>query len=129
LEPHGGATLAVAGSPRLALALAQARGLAKMRSADVRKGLIERYAWIRELWSDDSSGDRVARFMNTATQLDDVDVRVIEMTGEPGDVYLVHPLMVHAGSPNCLATPRMVLSSTVYQRGVNWSALYGEAAA
>ena len=33
--------------------------------------------------------------------------------------------MMHAASPNCLAKPRMVLTSTVYQRGIDWSALYG----
>ena len=69
--------------------------------------------------------DRVERFMQQGTTLEEVEVRVVEMTGEPGDVYLVHPLMMHAASPNCLATPRMVLSSTVYQRGIDWSALYG----
>ena len=124
LESKGGATLAVAGSPRLAIALANARGAAKMRSQDVRKGLAERYEWIGQLCSSETV-DRVARFMNTTTKVEDVDVRVVEMTGEPGDVYLVHPLMVHAGSPNCLAAPRMVLSSTVYRRGVDWRALYG----
>lgn len=125
LPPRGGATLAVAGSPRLALALANAQGAAKLRSADIRKGLAQRYGWISELCSFDPAADRVDRFMKTAVKLEDVEVRVIEMTGEPGDVYLVHPLMMHAQSPNCLAAPRIVLSSTVYQRGVDWSALYG----
>ena len=127
LEPHGGATLAVAGSPRLGLSLAQARGVAKLRSADARKGLIQRYEWMKELCSPDSSGDRVARFMNTTIAIEDVDVRVVEMTGDAGDVYLMHPAMMHAGSPNCRATPRRVLSTTVYQRGVDWNALYGPA--
>jgi hypothetical protein len=122
---RGGATLALAGSPRLAHALANARGLAKMRSADLRDGLRQRYEWINELCSYDLSVDRVERFMKQGTILEDVEVRVVEMTGAPGDVYLVHPLMMHAASPNCLATPRIVLSSTVYQRGVDWSALYG----
>ena len=63
--------------------------------------------------------------MDTSTTLEDVDVRVVEMTGEPGDVYLMHPLMMHAPSPNRLAMPRMVLSTTVYQRGVDWNVLYG----
>jgi hypothetical protein len=125
VEPQGGATLAVAGSPRLARALANARGVAKLRSADVRKGLVQRHSWIKDLCSPGDSRGRVARFMNTGATIEDVDIRVIEMTGEPGDVYLVHPVMMHAGSPNCLKTPRMVLSSTVYQRGVDWSALYG----
>jgi hypothetical protein len=37
----------------------------------------------------------------------------------------MHPLMMHAASPDCLAVPRMVLSTTVYQRGIDWSILYG----
>jgi hypothetical protein len=114
LPAHGGATLAVAGSPSLAQAL-----------ADIRKGLRQRYDWISELCTFDPAISRVDRFMRTAAKLEDVEVRVVEMTGEPGDVYLVHPLMMHAQSPNCLAVPRIVLSSTVYQRGVDWSVLYG----
>jgi Phytanoyl-CoA dioxygenase (PhyH) len=125
VAPGGGATLAVAGSPRLAQELAGARGMAKVRSADVRKGLIQRYRWMKDLCSFDASVDRVQLFMNAATTLDAVEVRVIEMTGEPGDTYLMHPLMMHAASPNCLALPRMVLSTTVYQRDIDWSVLYG----
>jgi hypothetical protein len=121
----GGATLAVAGSARLAQGLAEARGVAKIRSADVRKGLVQRYSWLKDLCSFDSSVDRVQRFMTTTTALEGAEVRVVEMTGEPSDVYLMHPLMLHAASPNCLAVPRMALSSTVYQRGVDWNALYG----
>jgi hypothetical protein len=129
VSPRGGATLAVAGSPRLAQGLARARGMAKIRSADVREGLVQRYTWVKDLCSFDASVDRVQRFINTTTAVEDVEVRVVEMTGEPGDVYLMHPVTLHAGSSNCLATPRMVLSTTVYQSGVNWNALYAPEAA
>ena len=125
LPRHGGATLAVAGSPQLAQALASARGMAKLRSADIRKGLSHRYDWINDLCTFDTAIDRVDRFMKATSRLENIEVRVGEMTGEPGDVYLVHPLMMHAQSPNCLAMPRIVLSSTVYRRGVDWGVLYG----
>jgi len=125
LSPQGGATLAIAGSHRLAQALANAQGVAKMRSADVRKGLIRRYEWMKELCSFDPGIDRVHHFMTTATVVEDVELRVVEMTGAPGDTILMHPLLMHAGSPNCLATPRIVLTSTVYRRGIDWNALYG----
>ncbi len=125
LSPGGGATLAVAGSHRLAQGLADARAIAKMRSADVRKALIQRYTWMKELCSFDPAIDRVQRFMRTSAVVEDVEVRVVEMAGEPGDVFLMHPVMMHAGSINCAALPRMVLSTTVYQRGVDWGALYG----
>jgi hypothetical protein len=121
----GGATLAVAGSPRLAQGLAGARSMAKIRSADVRKGLVQRYAWMEDLCSFDASVNRVQHFMNSTATLEDVEVHVVEMTGQAGDAFLMHPLMMHAGSPNCLATPRMVLSTTVYRRGIDWSVLYG----
>jgi ectoine hydroxylase-related dioxygenase (phytanoyl-CoA dioxygenase family) len=47
------------------------------------------------------------------------------MTGEPGDVLLTHPLLLHAPSKNCAASPRIVLSSTVYRSGVRPSEIYG----
>ena len=124
VAPQGGPTLVVAGSPLLTHALADARSVNRIRSADLRKGLMQRYDWIKELCSFDASVDREQRFMKSSATLDDVEVRVVEMTGEPGDVYLMHPVMMHSASSNCLAVPRMVLSTTVYRRGVDWSALY-----
>jgi hypothetical protein len=125
LSAQGGATLAVAGSHLLAHALANAQGIAKMRSADVRKAMIRRYAWMKELCSPDSENDRVRHFITNSTVVEDVELRVVEMTGDVGDAILVHPLIMHAASPNCLATPRIVLSTTVYQRGIDWNVLYG----
>ena len=49
--------------------------------------------------------------------MDGVPVRVCEMLGEPGDVILMHPLMMHAPTPNVLATPRMMLTQFAYGRG------------
>jgi hypothetical protein len=58
-------------------------------------------------------------------RLGETETYVVELTGDPGDVYLVHPLTMHASLPNCLATPRMVLSTTVYRRGIDCNVLYG----
>jgi ectoine hydroxylase-related dioxygenase (phytanoyl-CoA dioxygenase family) len=62
--------------------------------------------------------------MKTSTCVGDVELRVVELTGDPGDVILMHPVMMHAGSVNCSSSPRLVLSTTVYKRGVDWNALY-----
>ena len=53
-----------------------------------------------------------------------LELRVVEITGEPGDLYLVHPLIMHAPAPNCAAVPRMVLSSFVFRNGVDLAAFY-----
>ena len=39
--------------------------------------------------------------------------QVAEMTGDPGDVWLMHPNAVHAGAPNVLEAPRLVLTQFV----------------
>ena len=56
--------------------------------------------------------------MDITTAVGGAELRVVEMTGEPGDVFLVHPLIVHAPSTNCADVPRIVLSSFVYRNGV-----------
>lgn len=40
---------------------------------------------------------------------DGIEVRVEELTGDPGDVVLTHPWMLHAGASNIGVTPRMML--------------------
>ena len=52
---------------------------------------------------------RIEEFMN-ATFTDEfaTELRVIELTGEPGDVYLGHPLMFHSPSFNHSGAPRFM---------------------
>jgi hypothetical protein len=123
LPAGGGGTLAVAGSYRLAEKLADSGGFERLRSTEVRKVLVSRNRWLRDLCSR-GKVDRIRDFMNATSAIAEVDVRVVEMTGEPGDVFLMHPLTMHAPSLNCADIPRMVLSTTVYQRGVDPSILY-----
>jgi hypothetical protein len=42
--------------------------------------------------------------------------RVRELTGQPGDVILMHPRTLHAPAPNALATPRMMLVEIINRR-------------
>ena len=34
--------------------------------------------------------------------------RLVELTGEPGDMVFCHPVMVHCGAPNRSARPRFM---------------------
>lgn len=111
----GGATLAVAGSHLLVEDLISARANRRFSSADVRKALIRSYSWVRALCSPYEAADRIGRFMDSSTGVKGSELRVIELTGEPGDFFLVHPLILHAPSTNCADVPRMVLSTFVYR--------------
>jgi ectoine hydroxylase-related dioxygenase (phytanoyl-CoA dioxygenase family) len=124
LPRGGGGTVFVQGSHRLVEDLPEKNGVEKMRSADVRNALIRNCAWVKELCSRDSKEGRVQRFMEHGGVFDDAELRVVEMTGEPGDILLTHPLLLHAPAKNCAAMPRIVLSSTVYRSGVSWREVY-----
>ena len=55
-----------------------------------------------------SPADRRAYFMEVETEIDGVPVRVVELTGEPGDMVFCHPAIVHCASPNHGAAPRFM---------------------
>ena len=61
--------------------------------------------------------DRTARFMDQEERVDGVACQVAEMTGEPGDVWLMHPNILHNSAPNALETPRLALTQFVAPKG------------
>ena len=118
----GGGTVFIAGSPRLFENVVSEGE--SVPSAEARKRLIRAYPWVKALCSRDETADRVRRFMREGTSIDGVEVRVVEMIGEAGDVVLVHPMMLHAPAMNCSSVPRMVLSATAFRAGVAPVKLY-----
>jgi hypothetical protein len=59
-----------------------------------------------------SPDDRIGAFMDRETVVDGVPVRVVELTGEPGDMVFCHPVMVHSAAPNRGARPRFMRIKT-----------------
>ncbi len=114
-RPTGGGTGYVAGSHRLFQALATKIGRA-LPSAKARRHLEAQSPWLAALTSRRQDEDRVRRFMQEGCEVDGIHLRVCEMLGEPGDIILMHPLMLHAPTSNVLATPRMMLTQFVYAR-------------
>jgi hypothetical protein len=114
IEPQAGGTLVAAGTPRLVDAIRRRRGPAWAgASADVRRALADEVPWFRALCSRRPGEDRVARFMAEATLHAGGALQVVELSGEPGDVWLMHPWMVHNLSPNCGVRPRLVLTERI----------------
>lgn len=125
LPPGGGGTVFVAGSHRLVENRLLAENVEELKSADARIALRRSCSWVDSLCQKDGDGGRVQRFMESSEAFGDVELRVVEMTGEPGDVLLTHPLLLHAPARNCASVPRIVLLSTIYRAGVHPSAIYG----
>lgn len=114
--PRGGGTLFVAGAHRLAREIAGRTPGQTVRSADLRAALKREHPWFADLFS--TGADGLARFMgDNGTVLNGVEVCVREMTGEPGDLVLMHPAMLHAGADNLLPRPRMMLTEWLSRPG------------
>jgi hypothetical protein len=110
---QGGATVAVIGTHRLIHELS-AVGKTKIRSADGRRLLAQTHPWLSDLWSEEVSETRKQRFMEEGAVVRGVPVKVVEITGQAGDIVVMHSGVLHTPSLNCLGKPRMVL-----RQGVN----------
>jgi hypothetical protein len=115
LEPGGGGTVYVSGSHRVVMQLmANAPRRDRIRSATISGALRLESPWIAALCSPNDDPQRTARFTQTGSKVRGIDLHVGEMTGQPGDVILMHPATLHSLSPNCRTTPRLMLAESVY---------------
>ena len=126
--PRSGATVVACGSHRLVQALRSRKGPGwPGRSQEVRKRLASEVPWLRALTSLRDGEDRVARFVDRAETCEGVALQIAELAGEPGDVFAMHPWMLHAPARNCGDRPRLVLTERV--RSAEWMAALGWSAA
>jgi hypothetical protein len=111
VAPRSGGTLILSGSPRLITQ--QERRI----PADQRGGLgtkpWERFhradPWLMALTGRaPSPADRIDAFMDRETIVEGVPLRVVELTGEPGDMVVCHPVMAHCAAANRGARPRFM---------------------
>lgn len=104
-----GGTLAVAGSHRVIerfVATRPSAGREPMKTT--RTAFMASDPWLRELAEQDHAPDRTERLTRPGAVVAGVPVRVVELTGEAGDVVIGHPWLLHAGAPNCGAAPRFM---------------------
>ena len=107
LEPGGGGTPQVAGSHKVVerfLTTTEEREFKAVRDEVLRSD-----PWFRNLTSEQRTVDPMA-----PADLDGLPVRVIELTGQAGDVYLTHPWILHSIAPNAADAPRMMRSRFIY---------------
>ncbi len=118
VPPRTGATVVVSGSHRVIRRFIAARPkLARAKMKVARTALMASDPWLKALASLREDEDRVRRFMETEHSIADVPVRVAELTGEPGDVIIGHPWLLHAGSSNCGDGPRFMRVQRIRPQG------------
>jgi hypothetical protein len=113
VEPGQGGTPQLAGSHRL---FARYLETATSRAyKDVKFGFLASHPWLRELTDDDGAPDRNERFLG-GTEIEGLPVRVVELTGAAGDVFLTHPWVFHSIPVNAGDRPRMLRSCAMHVR-------------
>jgi hypothetical protein len=115
VAPQGGGTLILAGSPRLLIQRERKIPAGEPAGSGVR--IWDRFhrsdPWLMALTGHaPAPADRIAAFMQGDTIIDGVPMRVVELTGEPGDMVFCHPLMVHCKAPNRGTRPRFMRIKT-----------------
>jgi hypothetical protein len=114
LEAGGGGTLVLTGSHRLVRRYLD-RSDVGPHPKRLRR-LLGADPWLRELWHPDGSASaegRICRFMIDGGTVGDVPLRVVELTGRAGDVYLMHCDTFHCAAPNVSDRPRMMATGTL----------------
>ncbi|MGA0600410.1 hypothetical protein ACO2Q3_06855 [Caulobacter sp. KR2-114] len=117
VEPRAGGTPYLEASHRVVLDRARRQARAGgWRSGDMRETLKAEEPWLAALMTA-GGPDRIRRFMIEGGVLGGVPVKVREMTGQAGDVIVMHPAVFHTLAPNALARPRLMLTETFYRKG------------
>jgi hypothetical protein len=106
VPPKAGGTLVAMGSHRLL----NDRG--RVRSKDVKRILRREEPWFRDLLRP-ASDDR-ERFFGETRSAGDVGLRVFELCGEPGDVFLMDLRMLHSLAPNASQKPRLMITQRYF---------------
>jgi hypothetical protein len=115
VAPRGGGTLILSGSPRLLIQQERRMPADQQRDsiATLRQRFHRSHPWLMALTGQaPSPADRISAFMDTETTVAGVPLRVVELTGEPGDMVFCHPLMVHSAAPNRGTRPRFMRIKT-----------------
>jgi hypothetical protein len=113
VEPGGGATVMIAGSHRRLLALAAEHpirdGRAALTTEEAMAALAAAEPWFADLFRPGDPEERRRRFMDDGHVSRGIPVRVVELTGAPGDLTLMDPRCLHTVSANVSRRARLTM--------------------
>ena len=108
VEVGGGGTLVVSGSHRLL------NDCGAISSKSIKRKL-KKLPYFHKLMSPGEPEDRVAFLEKEEKELG-VPLSVVELTGEPGDIYVTDLRLLHTVAPNVGPRPRMVMTQRYVYR-------------
>lgn len=122
VPPRGGATLVVSGSHRIVERFVASMTPEQRREkfAVLRDRFNGSHPWLAALTKAGvGQSRRIQDFMEGAEVIEAVPVRVEELCGQPGDVVIMHPWLLHSPSPNLGDRPRLQLAKDIFAELAN----------
>ena len=118
VQPQGGGTVFVEGSHRVVCEYLRDSPpeIRALKVKDIKKKFFASHPWLRALTDKDDASDRRQRLMQETTEVNGHPLRVVELTGEPGEAYITHMSTMHARSFNVLDRPRFMTAKNLCQR-------------
>ena len=116
VQPEGGGTLVLHGSPRIMRAFVDGLRPATRTQKQLRHAFDASDPYLKALSDPSDTVDRVARFVDRDTDVHGVPTRVVPLSGRAGDVVVCHPWTVHNVAPNTCDRPRMMRASRAFHR-------------
>jgi hypothetical protein len=117
VQAGGGGTLLVEGSHhvvcRFFRELTPER--LEMKARDLKKIFYAHHPWLKALSGNSGEDDRQQRFMSESTDVFGYPLRVVELTGDPGEAYITNMSTIHAASMNVLERPRFMRALAIHQ--------------
>lgn len=115
VKPRGGGTLIAPGSHKLVARFLQGHPEG-LDPHEAIRACCDGHPWLADLsgrsetrYSEDAPASRIERFMEQSWfDADATELRVEEVTAEPGDAFLCHPFLFHTASTNITGEPRFM---------------------
>jgi hypothetical protein len=117
VEPTGGGTLMLAGSPRLVDACAELLPTGTGGNRETWGRFMSQHPHLRRLHCGGSVDAPGRDLLGAEIDVAGVPMRAVEVTGDAGDVVIAHLQTFHGIAPNTTSRPRLMLGKTVTRSG------------
>ena len=74
---------------------------------------LRQHPWLDALRRGGTADESRRDMLGVGVEVDGVEIRAVELTGEPGDLVLAHLHVFHSAAPNVSDRPRQMLSASV----------------
>lgn len=117
IRAQGGGTLVLAGSHKGAEAFCQSEKTAQgLFIHEYLTAFGHWHPYLAQLQGHQPRAWRTQQWLETTASVHGIEMRVTELTGEPGDAILCHPGLLHATSQNASAFPRLMRRTNIHRR-------------